>query len=106
MKVLLFLDVGGSMDAHVKACDELFSAARSEFQRTSSISTSYNFTYERVWKDNARRHAQTISARGPAGTYSRDYRAVFVGDATMSPYEIALEGGSVEHYNEGVGRPG
>ncbi len=102
MKVLLFLDVGGSMDAHIRACDELFSAARSEFKHLEHF-YFHNFPYEKLWKDNQRRFSQTTLTQSVLRTYSRDYRAIFVGDATMSPYEITLEGGSVEHWNNESG---
>ena len=102
LKVLLFLDVGGSMDAHIQTCDELFSAVRSEFKHLEHF-YFHNFTYERMWKDNGRRHSDTTSTLALLRTYSRDYRVIFVGDASMSPYEITLEGGSVEHYNEESG---
>ncbi|MBX5461257.1 MAG: VWA domain-containing protein [Steroidobacteraceae bacterium] len=98
VKVLLFLDVGGSMDAHVRVCEELFSAARSEFRYLEHF-YFHNFPYERLWKDNNRRHAQTLATERVLRTYGKDYRAVFVGDATMSPWEITLTGGSVEHWN-------
>jgi hypothetical protein len=102
VKVLLFLDVGGSMDDHIQICDELFSAARSEFKHLEHF-YFHNFLYERVWKDNRRRHAETIPTMKILRTYSPDYRVVFVGDATMSPYEIVQPGGSVEHWNEEAG---
>ena len=102
LKVLLFLDVGGSMDAHIQACDELFSAARSEFKHLQHF-YFHNFPYETLWKDNSRRHSQTTRTETVLRTYGRDYRAIFVGDATMSPYEITLEGGSVEHWNKESG---
>jgi uncharacterized protein len=102
VKVLLFLDIGGSMDDHVRICDELFSAARTEFKHLEHF-YFHNFLYERVWKDNRRRHAETIPTMKILRTYSPDYRVVFVGDATMSPYEIVQPGGSVEHWNEEAG---
>jgi uncharacterized protein with von Willebrand factor type A (vWA) domain len=102
VKVLLFLDVGGSMDVHVQTCDELFSAARGEFRHLEHF-YFHNFPYERLWKDNRRRYSQATPTPAVLRTYSRDYRAIFVGDATMSPYEITLEGGSVEHWNEESG---
>jgi uncharacterized protein with von Willebrand factor type A (vWA) domain len=98
VKVLLFLDVGGSMDVHIRTCDELFSAARSEFKHLEHF-YFHNFLYERLWKDNRRRFSEITPTQTVLRTYSRDYRAIFVGDATMSPYEITLEGGSVEHWN-------
>src|SRR6185369_8833636 len=102
VKVLLFLDVGGSMDAHIQACDELFSAARSEFKHLVHF-YFHNFPYEKLWKDNARRYSESTLTQTVLRTYGKDYRAIFVGDATMSPYEITLEGGSVEHWNEESG---
>ena len=102
VKVLLFLDVGGSMDDHVRVCEELFSAARSEFKHLEHF-YFHNFLYETVWKDNRRRHAERIETREVLRTYSADYRVIFVGDATMSPYEIVQPGGSVEHWNDEAG---
>jgi len=102
VKVLLFLDVGGSMDAHVKVCEELFSAARSEFRHLEHF-YFHNFPYESLWKDNRRRHSQATSTAAVLRTYGKDCRAIFVGDATMSPYEITHAGGSVEHWNEESG---
>jgi uncharacterized protein with von Willebrand factor type A (vWA) domain len=102
VKVLLFLDVGGSMDAHVRACDEIFSAARSEFKHLEHF-YFHNFPYEKLWKDNGRRYSQSTLTQSVLRTYGRDYRAIFVGDATMSPYEITHEGGSVEHWNDESG---
>jgi hypothetical protein len=102
VKVLLFLDVGGSMEDHVRVCEELFSAARGEFRHLEHF-YFHNFPYETLWKDNRRRHAQTTSTHTVLRTYGKDYRAIFVGDATMSPYEITQPGGSVEHWNEESG---
>jgi len=102
IKVLLFLDVGGSMDDHVQSCAELFSAARSEFKHLEYF-YFHNFIYESVWKDNHRRHAEKIPTLDLLRTYPHDYKVVFVGDATMSPYEIMHPGGSVEHWNEEAG---
>jgi uncharacterized protein with von Willebrand factor type A (vWA) domain len=102
VKLLLLLDVGGSMDPHVKICEELFSAARAEFKHLEYF-YFHNFPYERFWKDNRRRSiVQPTSAL--LRTFNPDYRVVFVGDATMSPYEIEQPGGSVEHWNEESGR--
>jgi uncharacterized protein with von Willebrand factor type A (vWA) domain len=98
VKVLLFLDVGGSMDDHVKLCEELFSAARSEFKHLEYF-YFHNFLYESVWKDNRRRHAEKIATSQVMRTYGHDYKLIFVGDATMSPYEITQAGGSIEHWN-------
>jgi uncharacterized protein with von Willebrand factor type A (vWA) domain len=95
VKVLLFLDVGGSMEDHVRVCEELFSAARTEFKHLEHF-YFHNFLYETVWKDNRRRHAERIETRKILRTYPADYRVIFVGDATMSPYEIVQPGGSIE----------
>jgi uncharacterized protein len=102
VKVLLFLDVGGSMDDHIRVCEELFSAARSEFKHLEFF-YFHNCMYERVWKDNRRRHSETLDTWEVLRTYPSDYRVIFVGDATMSPYEIVYPGGSVEHWNEEAG---
>ncbi|MBV8741212.1 MAG: VWA domain-containing protein [Sinobacteraceae bacterium] len=98
VKVLLFLDVGGSMDDHIRICEELFSAARSEFKHLEYF-YFHNFLYERVWRDNRRRFPTVMSTAQLLRTYGHDYRVIFVGDATMSPYEITQPGGSVEHWN-------
>ena len=102
VKVLLFLDVGGSMDEHVRICEELFSAARGEFKHLEHY-YFHNFVYESVWKDNRRRHGERTPLPRLMRTYGRDYRLVIVGDATMSPYEILQPGGSIEHWNEEPG---
>lgn len=102
VKVLLFFDIGGSMDAHVKICEELFSASRTEFKHMASF-YFHNFLYESVWKDNRRRMNERLSTFEILNKYSRDYKVVFVGDATMAPYEITHAGGSVEHWNEEPG---
>ena len=102
VKVLLFLDVGGSMDEHVRVCEELFSAARSEFKHLEYF-YFHNFIYEAVWKNNFRRHSERISTLELMRTFSRDYKVVVVGDATMSPYEIVQPGGSIEHWNAEAG---
>lgn len=102
VKVLLFLDIGGSMDDHVRSCEELFSAAKSEFKHMEHF-YFHNFLYEAVWKDNHRRHGERIPTMDIIHTFGRDYKVILVGDATMSPYEIAYAGGSVEHYNEEPG---
>ena len=102
VKVLLFLDIGGSMDAHVKICEELFSASRTEFKHLESF-YFHNFIYESVWKDNRRRMAERLPTLEILNKYSGDYKVVFVGDATMAPYEITPAGGSVEHWNEEPG---
>lgn len=102
IKVLLFLDIGGSMDDHVRLCEELFSAARSEFKHLEYF-YFHNCVYESVWRDNRRRHAARTPTMEVLRTYGRDYKLIFVGDATMSPYEIIYPGGSVEHWNEEPG---
>jgi len=102
VKVLLFLDIGGSMDAHVKVCEELFSATRTEFKHLESF-YFHNCLYESVWKDNRRRMNERMPTWEILNKYSQDYKVVFVGDATMAPYEITHAGGSVEHWNEEPG---
>ena len=102
VKVLLFFDIGGSMDAHVKISEELFSATRTEFKHMESY-YFHNFVYESVWKDNRRRMNQRIPTWEILNKYARDYKVVFVGDATVAPYEITHAGGSVEHWNEEPG---
>jgi uncharacterized protein with von Willebrand factor type A (vWA) domain len=102
IKVLLCLDIGGSMDDHVRVCEEMFSAARSEFKHLEYF-YFHNFVYESMWKDNRRRHAERIPTSDITHKYGPDYKLVFVGDATMSPYEIVYAGGSVEHWNEEPG---
>lgn len=102
VKVLLFFDVGGSMDPHVRVCEELFSAARTEFKHLEYF-YFHNFIYEAVWKNNIRRLNDTTSTMDLLHKYSSDYKVIFVGDASMSPYEIAQPGGSVEHWNEEAG---
>ena len=98
VKLLLFLDIGGSMDEHITLCEELFSAATSEFKHLEFF-YFHNCVYEGVWKDNARRHAERIPTFDVLNRYGRDYKLLFVGDAQMSPYEISHPGGSVEHMN-------
>ena len=102
VKVLLFLDVGGSMDDHIRICEELFSAARSEFKHLVHY-YFHNFLYESVWQDNRRRASAMTSTLQVLRTYTHDYRVIFVGDATMSPYEIIQPGGSVDHWNKEAG---
>ncbi len=102
VKVLAFFDIGGSMDGHVKLVEELFSAARSEFKHLEYF-YFHNCIYEEVWRDNQRRHADRTPTWEVLHTYGSDYKVIFVGDAAMSPYEIALPGGSVEHWNEESG---
>jgi len=102
VKVLLCLDIGGSMDDHVRVCEELFSASRSEFKHLEYF-YFHNFIYESVWKDNHRRHSERVPTLDITHKYGADYKLIFVGDATMSPYEIVYPGGSVEHWNEEPG---
>ncbi len=102
VKVLLFFDIGGSMDWHIKATEELFSATRTEFKHMEHF-YFHNCLYEKVWKENRRRFQETTPTWDVLHTYGHDYKVVFVGDASMSPYEIAAPGGSVEHYNEEPG---
>lgn len=102
VKVLLFFDVGGSMDPHVKLCEELFSAARSEFKHLKYY-YFHNFIYESVWTKSRRRHAETTSTFDILHKYGKEYKVLFIGDATMAPYEISHVGGSIEHYNEEAG---
>ena len=102
VKVLLFFDVGGSMDPHVKLCEELFSAARTEFKHLKYF-YFHNFIYESVWSKSIRRHAETTSTFDILHKYSKDYKIIFVGDATMAPYEVTHVGGSIEHYNDEAG---
>ena len=102
VKVLLFLDAGGSMDDHVRVCEELFSAASGEFKHLEYF-YFHNCVYEGVWKDNTRRHSDRTPLMDVLHKYSADYKLILVGDATMSPYEIHYPGGSVEHWNEEAG---
>ncbi|WP_339864610.1 VWA domain-containing protein [Paremcibacter congregatus] len=102
IKVLIFFDVGGSMDPHIKLCEELFSAARSEFKHMEYF-YFHNCLYEGVWQDNSRRHQNRINTYDLLHKYPHDYKVIFVGDASMSPYEIVYPGGSVEHWNEESG---
>ncbi|AXJ94189.1 MULTISPECIES: VWA domain-containing protein [unclassified Sphingomonas] len=102
VKVLLFLDVGGSMDPWVKLCEELFSAATSEFKNLEFF-YFHNCPYEGVWKDNRRRFQERTPTADVLHKYGHDYKLIFVGDASMSPYEITYPGGSVEHFNEEAG---
>lgn len=103
VKVLLFFDVGGSMDPYVRSCEELFSAAKAEFKHLEYF-YFHNFIYEGVWRDNNRRWSERVDLWDVLHTYSRDYCVIFVGDAAMSPYEITEPGGSVEHWNEEPGK--
>ena len=102
VKVLLFFDVGGSMDDHVQICEQLFSAARTEFKHLEYF-YFHNFLYERVWKDNRRRTTERMATWVVLHKYPHVYKVIFIGDATMSPYEIAYPGGSVEHSNPEAG---
>jgi len=102
VKVLLFFDIGGSMDGHIKLCEELFSAAKTEFKHMEFF-YFHNCLYEAVWKDNRRRHAEKFPTWDVLHKFPHDYKVIFVGDATMSPYEITYPGGSVEHWNEEAG---
>lgn len=102
VKLLLMLDVGGSMDPHVKTCEELFSAARSEFKHLEYY-YFHNCPYEALWRENRRRWSETTDTWEVLHTYPSDYKLVFVGDASMSPYEITYPGGSVEHMNKEAG---
>ncbi|MBV8467575.1 MAG: VWA domain-containing protein [Burkholderiales bacterium] len=103
VKVLLCLDVGGSMDDHIHVCETLFSAARAEFKHLEHA-YFHNFVYESVWRDNRRRHSERLNTLDLLHTYPKDYKLIFVGDATMGPYEILYPGGSVEHMNEEPGK--
>ncbi|PPD01893.1 MAG: VWA domain-containing protein [Hyphomicrobium sp.] len=98
VKLLMFFDIGGSMDDHIKDVEELFSAARSEFKHLEYC-YFHNCLYESVWRDNARRYTDKIDTWQILNTYPADYKVVFVGDASMSPYEITIAGGAVEHMN-------
>ena len=102
VKLLLFLDVGGSMEDHVRICEELFSAARSEFKHLIHF-YFHNCIYDAVWRDWRRRHIEQVPVMELIRTYDRCYRIVLVGDASMSPYEIEKEGGSVERWNDEPG---
>ena len=103
VKVLLFFDIGGSMDPHIKVVEELFSAARSEFKHLEHF-YFHNCLYEGVWRDNARRWNAQTPTWDVLHTYGSDYKCIFVGDASMSPYEIAYRGGANEHWNEEAGQ--
>ena len=102
VKVLIFFDVGGSMDDHIRVCEELFSAARMEFKSLDYF-YFHNCPYEFMWKNNRRRHTERINTWDLIHTYGPDYKVIFVGDASMSPYEIAVPGGAVEYYNDEAG---
>jgi len=102
VKVLILFDIGGSMDDHIRTCEELFSAVKTEFKHLEYF-YFHNCLYEKLWKDNSRRHSEYIDTYQLLHTYASDYKVIFVGDATMSPYEISYPGGSVEHWNEEAG---
>lgn len=102
VKLLMFFDVGGSMDEHIRIAEELFSAVRSEFKHMEYF-YFHNCLYEGVWKDNRRRHAERIPTLDLIHKYGSDYKVIFVGDAAMAPYEVSHAGGSVEHWNEEAG---
>lgn len=103
VKVLLFFDIGGSMDPYIHLCEQLFSAARSEFKHLEYF-YFHNCVYEKLWRDNNRRYQDTISTLDVLHTYGKDYRVIFIGDAAMSPYELLSSYGSVEHMNEETGQ--
>ncbi|MCX8509769.1 MAG: VWA domain-containing protein, partial [Rhodobacteraceae bacterium] len=103
VKVILFFDVGGSMDPHIRVVEELFSAARAEFKHLEYY-YFHNCLYEGLWRDNRRRWDQQIPTWEVLRTYGADYKAIFVGDASMSPYEIAYPGGANEHWNPEAGQ--
>ncbi|MDC9521121.1 VWA domain-containing protein [Pseudoalteromonas sp. Angola-31] len=102
VKILMLFDIGGSMDDYIHTCEELFSAAHGEFKHLEFY-YFHNCLYEHVWQDNARRHSNIIDTMTLINKFTSDYKVIFVGDATMGPYEIAYPGGSVEHYNEEPG---
>ena len=102
VKVLLFLDIGGSMDSHIRVSEELFSAARNELKHLEYF-YFHNFLYERVWRQDRRGYNEWTPTWDVLNTYAPDYKTIFVGDATMSPYEITEIGGSIEHWNEEPG---
>ncbi len=102
VKLLMFFDIGGSMDDHIKVAEELFSAAKSEFKHMEYF-YFHNCVYEGVWKDNKRRRVDVTSTFDVIRTFGSDYKAIFVGDAAMAPYEISHPGGSVEHWNAEAG---
>ncbi|HTQ00246.1 MAG TPA: VWA domain-containing protein, partial [Casimicrobiaceae bacterium] len=102
VKVLLFLDVGGSMDPHVRVCEELFSAAKAEFRHLEYF-YFHNCVYDHVWRDNGRRRNERMATLDLIHTYGPDWKVIFVGDAAMSPYELTQAGGSVEYSNDEPG---
>jgi uncharacterized protein with von Willebrand factor type A (vWA) domain len=103
VKVLLLLDIGGSMDDHVESCEQLFSAARAEFRHLETFHF-HNCPYERLWRSNRRRDLNETPTWEILHRYGPDWMVVFVGDATMSPYEIIQVGGSIEHWNDEAGQ--
>jgi uncharacterized protein with von Willebrand factor type A (vWA) domain len=103
VKVLIFFDVGGSMDPHIKVCEQLFSAVKTEFKHLEFF-YFHNFIYDAVWRDNYRRHNERFATMDLLHKYPHDYKVIFVGDASMSPYEILQPGGSVEYWNEEAGK--
>jgi uncharacterized protein with von Willebrand factor type A (vWA) domain len=102
VKLLIFFDVGGSMDDHVKTCEQLFSAVKTEFKHLEYF-YFHNCVYEKLWKDNVRRYDDNLSTHDIINTFGNDYHVIFVGDAAMSPYELVYKNGSVEHMNEEPG---
>jgi len=102
IKILLLIDVGGSMDEHIDLCSQLFTAARYEFKNLEYF-YFHNCVYEKLWKDNSRRHENWISTYDVINKYNADYKLIFIGDASMSPYELMYRHGSVEHYNHEAG---
>jgi uncharacterized protein with von Willebrand factor type A (vWA) domain len=103
IKLLVLFDIGGSMDAHIRVCEELFSAAKAEFKHLEFF-YFHNCLYEKVWKDNRRRHSDFLPTWQMLHTFPADYKVIFIGDGSMSPYEIVYPGGSVEHWNEEAGQ--
>jgi uncharacterized protein len=102
IKLMVLFDIGGSMDEHIRLCEELFSAARAEFKHLEHF-YFHNFLYERLWKDNNRRYGETTSTFDLMHKFPHDWRVVIIGDASMAPYEISEPGGSIEHWNEESG---
>ena len=102
IKLLMFFDVGGSMDDHIKVCEQIFSAVHTEFKHLEFF-YFHNCVYEHVWRDNNRRTSEPVDIHKVIHTYGSDYKVIFIGDATMGPYEITYPGGSVEHWNEEPG---
>ena len=102
VKVLMLFDIGGSMDSYIAQCEKLFSAAKSEF-KTLEFFYFHNCLYDYVWKDNLRRSSSRMSTFDLMHTYGKDYRVIFVGDASMAPYELMSNGGSVEYMNDEAG---